>query len=501
MSSLVALPVIAPLATALFTLFVPRPSFARRLIVGLVLAGSLALSVALIGHVRVAGPLALSVGDWLVPFGIVLVVDTLSAVMLSLSALTGLACVLYGFAETDLADEHPLRLPLLLLLIAGIQLSFVTGDLFNLFVSFEVFLLASYGLMTLDLDVRSSRRALPYVTINIFGSVLFLCVCAFCYGLLGTLNFAEMAVRSTAMLGDPRLTALGALLLLVVALKAGLFPLYYWLPISYPVLPPALAAFYAGMLTKVGVYVLIRLFGTILPPELTGLHAFICWAAGLTMVIGVLGAVAQNQIQTILSYHIVSQVGYMALAIGLFSRYAFTAAIFYVIHHIVVKSGLFLVGGVILRVRGSDHLAKVGGLWGTASGLGVTFLLLAFSLSGIPPFSGFWGKLMIVQEGLAQGQWVLVMLSLLASILTLVSMLKIWMLAFWSGSPAQVPRFPQASSRGMTGVAGALTAVSLCIGLGANYVVGVAEYAARETLDRATYVRNVQALNLQRKER
>jgi len=494
MSSLLGLPILAPLATALFALLAPRPSVGRRVGVSIALAGMLGFALWLVGYVQANGPIVLSMGGWVVPYGIVLVADTLAGIMLCLSSLTALACVLHGFAETPPEKEDPLRLPLLLLLLAGIHLSFLTGDLFNLFVAFEVFLLASYALMTLEADRRRSRRALPYVTINLLGSALFLCTCAFAYSLFGTLNFAEIAVRSTAMVGDVRLDLLGLLLLLVFAIKAGLFPLYYWLPVSYPAMPSSIAAFYAGMLTKVGVYVLIRIFGTVLPPDLSWLHTAIAWAAALTMVIGVLGAVAQSRVQSILSYHIVSQVGYMALAIGLFSRFAFAAAIFYVIHHIVVKATLFLVGGVVMRVQGTDHLDRTGGLWKLAPALGLAFLLQALSLAGIPPLSGFWGKYMIVKEGLSQGEWVLVAFSLVASILTLLSMLKIWFGAFWKAAPKDAAPVLSRSSRGMTAVAGALTLISLCIGLGAGHFLGIAEHAAHETLDRTAYVRTVQAL-------
>ncbi len=496
MGSLAGVPILLPLAAALVLLFVPRPSIGRRIAVSLVLLALLGFSLWLVGHVRSTGPLVFSWGGWVTPFGIVLVADTLAAIMLCLSSLTGLACVLYGFAETPRRIEHPLRLPLLLLLLTGIHLSFLTGDLFNLFVAFEVFLLASYALMTLEVDARRSRRALPYVTINLLGSALFLCCCAFAYGLFGTLNFAEIAVQSSAMVGDVRLDLLGLLLLLVFAIKAGIFPLYYWLPISYPSLPAPIAALFAGMLTKIGVYVLIRIFGTVLPHELAWLHTAIAWGAGLTMVIGVLGAVAQNRVQTILSYHIVSQVGYMALAVGLFSPYAFAAAIFYIIHHIVVKAALFLVGGVILRVQGTDDLDRTGGLWVVAPGLSFIFLLQAFSLAGVPPLSGFWGKLMIIQEGLFQGRWTLVILSLIASILTLLSMLKIWFGAFWKPAPGDAPATTP-SSRRMTAVVGLLAATSLTIGLGANYFVGIAQHAAVETLDRDAYIHSVRAMNLQ----
>lgn len=496
MNALPGLPILLPLGAALLALLFPRPSPARRVGAGLVLFGLLAFSVWLLGKVMNEGPLVLSIGGWAVPYGIVLVADTLAAIMLCLSSLTAFVCTLFGFAESPMEAEHPLRVPLLLLLVAGIHLSFLTGDLFTLFISFEIFLLASYALMTLQMVATRSRRALPYVTINLFGSTLLLCTCAFAYGLFGTLNFSEIAVQSSAMVGDFRLDILALMFLLVFGIKAGLFPLYYWLPISYPALPTPVAAFFAGMLTKVGVYVLIRVFGTVLPPDLGWVHGLLAWVAGLTMVIGVLGAVAQSRIRSILSYHIVSQVGYMALAVGLFSPLAFAAAIFYVIHHIVVKAALFLVGGVVLRVHGTDRLETRGGLWAAAPVLSILFLLQALSLAGIPPLSGFWGKFLIIQEGLAQGRWTLVVLSLVASILTLVSMLKIWLGAFWSKQPEGVPLRLTPSSRRMTAAVGLLVAVSLGIGLGANRFFSIAEHAAKETLDRTAYVESVRAVNL-----
>jgi len=345
MNNLAALPVVLPVVIALALVLWPKPTVFRRSLVGLVLAALLGFALWLVAEIAVAGPLVLRVGGWPVPYGIVLVADTLSAVMLALASFTALACAAYGFAETPMSEEHPLRLPLLLFLLAGIDLSFLTGDLFNLFVAFEVMLLSSYGLLTLESGARESRGALPYLTINLVGSALFLATCGFAYSLLGTLNFAEMIVRADALAGDPRLTLLGGLLMLVFGLKAGVFPLYYWLPTSYPILPAPVAAFYAGMLTKVGVYVLLRVFGTVFPASEHGLHTTLAWAAGFTMVVGVLGAVGQARVQVILSYHIVSQIGFMVLAIGLHSVAGFAAAIFYIIHHIVVKSALFLAGG------------------------------------------------------------------------------------------------------------------------------------------------------------
>lgn len=495
LANLAAFPVIFPIIVALLSLLAPRPSVWRRVLALLATGGLLVHACWVVAHAMESGPLVLRVGGWVSPYGIVLVADTLAGIMLALSAFTALSCLAFGFAEGAARDEHPLRIPLLLFLLGGINLTFVTGDLFNLFVAFEVMLLSSYGLMTLESGARESRQALPYLTLNLVGSALFLAVTGYAYSLLGTLNFAEMIVRTDALAGDYRLTLLAVLMLLVFGLKAGLFPLYQWLPGSYSVMPAPIAAFYAGMLTKVGVYVLIRIFGTVLPPSMTELHTLIAWSAGLTMVIGVLGAVGQMRVQTILSYHIVSQIGFMALAIGLFTPFAFTAAIFYIIHHIIVKAALFLVGGSVARLNGTDDLASTGGLWRAAPWLGIAFVLQAMSLAGLPPLSGFWGKFMIIQEGFTQGEWVLVTMSLVASILTLMSMLKIWLGAFWKAAPEDRPVVTTRRTRGMTAVIVAMACVSLCIGLGAEKFLRIAKHAADETLDRAGYVANVRAAN------
>ncbi|MBX3183390.1 MAG: Na+/H+ antiporter subunit D [Polyangiaceae bacterium] len=522
-----AVPVLLPLLGALGALFVRRPSAGRRALIALLLTGLTAQSLWLTARALEA-PLVLSLGGWVVPYGIVLVVDPLSGIMLCLSAVSALATTLYGYAAEPAGGEHPLRAPLFLLLTAGVNLAFVTGDLFNLFVAFEVLLLASYGLMTLELERGSTRRALPYVTINLIGSALFLCAAAFTYSLFGTLNFAEMASRAPALSADLRLHVLAVLLVLVGALKAGLFPLYHWLPQSYPVMPAPLTAFFAGLLTKVGVYVLIRLVAGVLPAELHFLHTALAWAGGVTMVVGVLGALAQDRVQHILAYHIVSQVGYMVLALGLFTPYAITAAIFYVVHHILAKTTLLLVGGVVQAVFGSDRLADTGGLARSSQVLSLTFLLQALSLAGVPPLSGFWGKLMIIQEGVRQGETVLVVLALVASLLTLLSMLKIWLASFWGPPPlahesgdlpseAQVtqqspsltsqtqashPAAPARKlvtlthrTRGMIWVIAGLTAMSLGVGLGAGPLVSLADQAATRVLDHAATLEAVRALN------
>jgi len=484
-------PILIPLVTGLVALAVGPPTRGRRWGVAVSMVSQLLVAAFLLVGTASGRWFLLGVGHWPARLGIVLVVDLLSAGMLTLSSLIGLAAVLYGYAESGVSEEHPLRLPLLQALMAGINLSFCTGDLFNLFVAFEIMLIASYGLLTTEADDWDIKQAFPYVAINVVGSTLFLCAAGLAYGLFGTLNFATIAQRASEMPGDGRVLLLGLLLVVVFGIKAGLFPLYYWLPNSYPTLPNPLAALFAGMLTKVGVYVLLRALGTMLPHDLHLIHSLLALLAGVTMIVAVLGAISRNHIRGILSFHILSQIGFMVLAIGFFTPLAWTACIFYVIHHIVVKASLFLIGGAAARLNRSDDLDRMGQLWQQAPWLGVLFLCQALSLAGLPPLSGFWGKYVIVLVGLAHGHYGLVAASLAASILTLVSMLKIWNAAFWGGTGAATVRIQDPHWRRMTWVVAGLTAISLGIGFGAESVFQLARQAAEQVFDATEYARVV----------
>ncbi|MBE0545390.1 MAG: hypothetical protein IH623_28960 [Verrucomicrobia bacterium] len=485
------LPILLPLLTALLALFWGKPSRARRVVVACSAGVQLVLALALVTRAYHGETYLLNLGNWTAPFGIVLVIDLLAAVMIALCTFVAFVAVLFGYVELSSRIEHPLRLPLTQLLVTGINLAFCTGDLFNLFVAFEIMLIASYALLTLEADDWDVKQAFPYLAINLVGSTLFLCAAGLAYTLFGTLNFADIAMRSAEMADDPRVLALGLLLMVVFGLKAGLFPLYYWLPNSYPTLPIPLAAIYSGMLTKVGVYVLLRVFGTVLPHSLDLVHQLLAWLAGATMIFGVLGAISRNFIRGILSYHILSQIGFMVLAIGLFTPLSFAACIFYIIHHIIVKSSLFLIGGVGACLNRTDNLDRMGNLWRHAPWLGVLFLCQALSLAGLPPLSGFWGKYAIIVVGLEKGAYVLVGACIVASILTLFSMLKIWNSAFWNSDEEREVCLWDLRWVRMSWVVAIMVVVSLGIGLGAELIFLVAQEAATRALDQEGYARIV----------
>jgi multicomponent Na+:H+ antiporter subunit D len=317
----------------------------------------------------------------------------------------------------------------------GVSGAFLTGDMFNLYVWFEVMLIASFVLLALGGERPQIEGAIKYVTINLLSSALFLAAVGILYGLTGTLNMAQLAQQLVALDQPGLVTTLALLFLVAFGIKAAIFPLFFWLPASYHTPPIAVSAIFAGLLTKVGVYALIRVFTLMFVQNVSYSHTLILILAGLTMVTGVLGAAAQMDFRRVLSFHIVSQIGYMLMGLALFSPLALAGSIFYIIHHIIVKTNLFLIGGVVHRLRGTHWLPQLGGLYRTYPGVAMLFLVPALSLAGIPPLSGFWAKFILIRAGLELEQYAIVVTALTVGLLTLFSMTKIWNEAFWKEPP------------------------------------------------------------------
>lgn len=429
------LPILLPALSALVGLVAPRTQVVQRTVAG---CGFLfALGVALwLGHLVFSeGIQVLSMGGWAPPFGIVLVADPLAALMVIITAIVGLAVGIFSMGDIDRAPQRGLYFPLYNLLLMGVNGAFLTGDLFNLYVWFEVMLIASFVLITLGQKRQQLEGGLKYVTINLLSSLLFLGGLGLLYGKMGTLNMADLAVK---LAEDPdRLLVNTSSLLLLVAfsIKAGLFPFFFWLPASYHTPAPAVSAIFAGLLTKVGVYALIRAFTLFFTQDQQFTHNLLLWLAVLTMVTGVLGAASQMTMRKILSFHIISQIGYMVFGLALMTPLALAGAIFYLIHHIVVKTNLFLVSGWVTHVAGSDDLKVVGGFFKAAPWISLLFFISAFSLGGIPPLSGFWAKFLVIWAGLESAAYLATVAALLVGALTLYSMTKIWANVFWKARP------------------------------------------------------------------
>jgi multicomponent Na+:H+ antiporter subunit D len=490
MSNLVALPALIPLATALALLaYAGHPRMARgtSIISGVLLLAAAAVLVALTAPGRV---LVLPIGSWAPQVGIVWVVDRLSAIMLLLSASSSLATAIYATAALEGGVERRFFYPLHQFLVLGVNGAFLTGDLFNLYVFFEVLLVASFVLLVLNGRAAQLRRGFPYVVVNLVASALLFAGVGVVYATAGTVNMAELA----ALLRAEPLPALfwGGLALVMVAfaIKAAAAPFFFWLPDSYPQAPLPASAFFAGLLTKVGVYTLFRAFCLFTGPEPGVFHQVLLASSAATMLLGVLGALGRSHVRGILSFHIVSQVGYMVFGLALFTPLGVAAGLFYVIHHIVVKTALFFAGGVVEKVAGSGQLGSARGLWATHPWAGVGFFVPAMALAGLPPLSGFWGKLFLIVAGLDAQARVTTVIAILVSLLTLASMLKIWFSAFW-GSPDGQRHPERGRDPRLLGPALGLAAVSVLIGLLSPLLWRHAERTARELLDPDTYVRAV----------
>ena len=492
MSVLIALPVIIPLIVGALSLVVLNNHGAQRLLGILGTAAVLVSASVLLWQTQIHGIKVLEVGSWPAPFGIVLVSDLLGAIMVLLAAITGFATAIYSLKTVRKRFERFGYYPLLHLLLAGVNGAFLTGDIFNLYVWFEVLLVASFALLIQGGERAQMEGAIKYVTLNLLSSAIFLTAIGLLYGLVGSLNMADIAVRLTAV-EDPKMVTLIAMLFLIAfSIKAAAFPLFFWLPASYHTPQVAVSAIFAGLLTKVGVYALYRVFSLMFTGEVEFTHQILLWMAVFTMLTGVLGAASQYEVRRILSFHIVSQIGYMMLALALFTPLALIGGVFYIMHHIIVKANLFFVAGMMYRLGGSFELKHLGGLYKKYPGVAVLFLIPAFSLAGIPPLSGFFAKFILIKAGVEVGAWWAVAVALFVGLFTLFSMIKIWNEAFWKKPPEPAIDAPApVRNTALYWTTGILASMTIAIGLFAQPIYLLAEMAANQLLNPQLYIEAV----------
>lgn len=497
MNIFLLLPLLIPLLTAIALLITWNQ---RRLQRALNIVGAILLlgaAIGLLSSVRQNGVQAAQMGHWPAPFGITLVADLFSAILIVLAGLMSLAVAVYSSVGlVDTRREAFGYYPLFQILLMGICGAFLTGDMFNLFVWFEVLLIASFVLLALGGERNQIEAAIKYVTLNLMSSALFLAALGILYGVAGTLNMADLSgqLRNSAQPG--LVTTLGMLFLVAFGIKAAVFPLFFWLPASYHTPPAAVSAIFAGLLTKVGVYALIRVFTLMFIQDVGYTHTIILVIAGLTMLIGILGAVSQNEFRRILSFNLVSHIGYIIMGLGLFTPLALAGSVFYLIHDIIVKTNLFMISGTVHRLQGTYQLKNLGGLYKAYPGLAILFLIPALSLAGLPPLSGFWPKLLLLQAGLELKQYAIVAAALIASLLTLFSMMKIWSEAFWKDkpNPAEPVRPPAALSNSwrwnMVPLI-TLAILTVAIGLAAEPIFTLSTRAAEQLMDPTDYIQTV----------
>ncbi len=485
MSRFLALPVLVPLAGTVLTLVAVRHRALQRAVAVSIAALTLGLSIAILVQADRDGTLSTTAGGWPAPIGINLVADRFAALMLVIGAAMLGAVLLYAIGQRSQDERSVWYLPAYMALMAGVSAAFLAGDLFNFFVAIEILLMSSYVLITLEGSDDQIRSGTTYIVLNVLESLLLVMGVALIFAATGTLSFADLPERLAALPIGVR-TGLNLLLLIAFGLKAAVFPLFSWLPDSYPAAPGPVTAVFAGLLTKIGVYAIVRTQTLLFPGSLRPLLFAI---AGLTMIVGVLGAIAQSDMKRILSFHIVSQIGYMIMGIAIGGVAAIAATVYFVLHQIPIKTSLFLVQGIVETETGSSALGRVGGLARRSGPLALLFLLPALSLAGLPPLSGFVGKVGLVEAGLDQRQWTIVAVSLVGSVLTLISMLKIWTGLFW-GSPTDLPEARTGVLRHhplMATVTAAVVGLGLVIALAAGPIYRFCERAAHSIEDPAGY--------------
>ncbi|MEU7765863.1 Na+/H+ antiporter subunit D [Nocardia sp. NPDC049190] len=512
---LAPLPVLVPLLGAAATLVFGRRPRTQSSVSVAALACVVVTCGLLLYLVDRDGTIAVQVGNWETPIGITLVVDRFSAAMLLVSSIVLLSVSLYGAGQNirDGGARQPTSIyrPTYLVLTAGVSAAFLAGDLFNLYVGFEILLAASFVLLTVGATAERIRAGVSYVMVSMVSSLIFLTGIGLAYAATGTLNLAQLAVRINAVPEGPR-TAIYAVLLVAFGVKAAVFPLSNWLPDSYPTAPAPVTAVFAGLLTKVGVYGIIRTHSLLFPEGGFGSVLLVCGL--LTMLVGIFGAIAQSDIRRLLSFTLVSHIGYLMFGVGLANQGGLTGAVFYVAHHILVQTALFLVIGLVERQAGSTSLRRLGGLATTSPLLALLFLVPALNLGGIPPFSGFIGKVALLQAGAEQGSalaWVLVGGSVLTSLLTLYAVARVWSKAFWRPraeapeghlTAAKPPtliedstdvRYDERTDPGrmpllMVLSTAALIAVGLSLTVLAGPILGIAERAAVDLRDPGVYI-------------
>ncbi|AHM60099.1 NADH dehydrogenase (quinone) [Flammeovirgaceae bacterium 311] len=498
---LLVLPLLIPLYGAIMCLFFWYRQMAQKVISLLTQVGLVIGSLYLLLHVNEAGIIKTQIGNWPAPFGITLVADLFSCLMVLSSSLIGLALVVYSLRGLDNARQRFGYYPLVLMLQLGIGGVCLTGDLFNLFVWFEVLLICCFVLISLGGSKAQLEGSIKYVTINILASSFLLMGIGVVYGILGSLNMAELAsmVRMPGT-NTSMVTMAGMFFLIAFGIKSAVFPLFFWLPASYHTPPIAISAFIAGLITKVGVYAMVRVFTLVFAINLELSLPLIMLIAGFTMVIGVLGAAAQTDFRKILSFHIVSQIGYMIMGLAIFTPLALAGSIFFIIHNILVKTNLFLISGVVAQRYHSFSLKKLGGVYLLQPVLSLLFVLSAFSLAGIPPFSGFWGKFMLAKAGFDAGNYAIVATSLAVSLITIFSMTKIWNEVFWKDKPAEADGGTVPTDEDMINLADRrtqklmyvpvvfLTVLILFISFYAEPLIALTHKAAAQLLDHDLYI-------------
>lgn len=431
MNNFIILPILVPLLTAILLIFFVNRIRIQRVISLISTLITITINLMLVHKVQQDGIQTLDVSNWDAPFGITLVSDMLSALLVLTTSIIAFVCILYSFRSIGEEREHYYYYSIIQFLMVGVIGAFTTGDIFNLFVFFEVMLMSSYVLLVLGGTKVQLRESIKYILVNVISSALFVITVAYLYSVVGSLNMAHISIRIAEVNQPGILTVIAVLFLIVFGLKGAIFPLFFWLPGSYYAAPAPVMALFGALLTKVGVYSIMRTYTLFFYHDPGFTHQLLAILAVITIIVGVIGAIAYWDIKKIIIYNIIVAVGVILFGVSTMNEAALTGSVFYLIHDMIIKAALFLMIGIIVAITRTSNLKQFHGLIKDFPGLGWSFFIATLALAGVPPLSGFVGKLLIIQGGFAEGNYIGTGVVLFSSLFVLFSVIKIFINGFW----------------------------------------------------------------------
>ncbi|CEG23357.1 Na(+)/H(+) antiporter subunit D [Planococcus massiliensis] len=487
MINLLLFPILIPLLFAAILLFFPKNISLQRIISAAAAVATLISVLFLLLKVKADGVQAVTLGSWDAPFGITMVSDMLSVLLVLSATIITLFVIFYSMPTIGIDREKSFYYPAVLFLLVGVNGAFTTGDIFNLFVFFEVLLMASYMLIVHGGEKPQLRESIKYLLVNVISSALFVAAVAFLYSVTGTLNMADLAVKIPQIEETGILTVIAVMFLVVFGFKAAIFPLYFWLPGAYHAPPIPVLALFGALLTKVGVYAIIRTYTLFFTMNIAFTHELLGIIAILTILAGCIGALAYFDVKKIIIYNIIIAVGVILFGIAQMNEAGIEGALFYLVHDMLIKAALFFLVGIVAVIFGTSNLREMGGLMKTYPVLGWVYLIAAFGLAGIPPLSGFPGKLLIVQGGFEGPQFWGSIVVLATSLLVLLSAIRIFIYAFW-GEPVKIVPLKKRSYYQMFVPAVILVGITVILGVGAELFMPLINGAGEVLLNPSIYI-------------
>lgn len=487
MNNFIILPILIPLLTAIVLIFFAKYVRFQRIIATISAGINILISIRLVHLVHKDGIQTLNVSSWDAPFGITLVSDMLSALLVLTTTIIAFACLIYSFRSIGERRERFYYYSIFNFLIVGVNGAFTTGDIFNLFVFFEVMLMASYVLLVLGGTKIQLRESIKYILVNVMSSALFVITVAYLYSVVGTLNMAHISVRISEVAQPGILTVIAVLFLIVFGLKGAIFPLYFWLPGSYYAPPVPIMALFGALLTKVGVYSIMRTYTLFFYHDVSYTHQLLTILAILSIIAGIIGAIAFSDVKKIVIYNIIIAVGVILFGVSVMTPESITGSIFYLIHDMIIKAALFLLVGIMMAITGTSDLRQMSGLIKRYPQLAWTFFIAALALAGIPPLSGFVGKLLIVRSGFSAKDYFGAAVVLMSSLFVLFSVMKIFINGFW-GEPKSYKNEERAPVRFLLIAPAILVILSILYGVGSEAAYPYISQAAETLMNPSIYI-------------